>query len=211
MDKSAGTSAIKKSTEVSEIKNSTISDNVVAYGAGGGIAVYQGELAITGSAISDNWIVLAGLGEGMTGGGGIYSETAGLTIADSTISGNEGAFLGGGICNTDGDLILKSSTISGNKATLVGAVYSDYGSTSLENSTFTGNEAAQYGGLALGDGSVTINGCTIAGNIDKHLELWGTGTNSGLYIGLSEISLTNTIISGDTGAELRYAILGHRR
>ncbi len=103
------------------------------------------------------------------------STPAALTIANSTISGNA-SLLGGGIQTNTG----------------VGAT----GATTVEitNSTIADNVALQQGGgiaaLAAVPGSqVTITGSTITAN---------TGSSGGGLYASSPVSLSNTILAGDT-------------
>ena len=158
------------------LSNSIVSSNEAPYHHSGGI--YNGgdhpfaegvwttraTMTITGSTISDNFA--SGsinfdeelIGDPMGGGGGI-TNLGGLSLTDSTVSGNS-APTGGGINNFGGILTLTNSTVSGNTAFVpvdplpyadlngMGGGVFNAGRMESTNSTFTANSAEAGGGIA---------------------------------------------------------------
>src|SRR6266536_2279936 len=78
-------------------------------------------------------------------GGGIYNWRT-LSLTNSTISGNATAGFGGGIYNGGKTLSLTNSTVSGNSAAIDGGISSISATLSLTNSTISGNSAVIEGG-----------------------------------------------------------------
>ena len=157
------------------ITNSTISNNE-ADSTAGGIYVYTGTgggVSIIGSGFDEN---VAG-----SGGGGIYSGTTGtLEIANSSITNNESGGNGGGLYSDEigEDSMILNTTVSGNEAAANGGgIYTTNSTNTLAiiHSTITGNTASA-GGSSDGGGILI-------------------GTSSG-------VTITNTIIAGNTDIEL---------
>jgi hypothetical protein len=120
-------------------------------------------------------------------GGGILNN-GGLTINNSTISGNScgsghGAD-GGGIFNI-GRLKISNSTISGNGICGGGGGIGSVGTLTINNSTISGNSAI-FGSSISSGGTVTINNSTISGN---HNSIYNVGT----------LTINNCTISGNGG------------
>lgn len=94
-----------------------VNDNVSSLLGGGGISVYDG-----GSVTIDSSTVSGNKSYGSPGGGGLCFSGAvgsdGLTIRNSTISGNLTAYDGGGVCLSffTGTLSVLNSTIANNSA-----------------------------------------------------------------------------------------------
>ena len=129
-------------------------------------------------------------------GGGIESVRGTLTITDSTVSGNY-AGGGGGINNSWGDLTLTNSTVSGNTATSGGGISSGYGRLTLTNSTVSGNTATSGGGIDSVVGILNITDSTVSGNTATSgggIDSWGSYT----FI-FDTITITNSTVSGNTG------------
>jgi len=100
------------------------------------------------------------------GGGGIFN-LGGLTVTNSTISGNVATGDGGGIFNLGG-LTVANSTISGNNGGsfgLGGGGIFNQGNLTVTNSTISGNNAEGLGGGILNFGVLTVTNSTIAGNV----------------------------------------------
>jgi len=78
-----------------------------------------------------------------------FLSAANLSVANSTISGNSAPDSGGGIyANALGDFSIVNSTISGNSAvTSGGGIYNFASSLNVANSTITGNSAGSGGGI----------------------------------------------------------------
>jgi len=184
---------------------------------GGAIRVLPGEtLTLSHMVIKDNVAT--------DGGGGIYLQDATaahpttLTVEFSTLSGNEaqGRSSGGGIrAGAASNITINDSTLSGNSATNVvgsggGITSSTTGginSLTIRRSTFANNAANAYGGgillSSISTSSVatnivtSISNSTLIGNTaDSNNDHEGKG--GGIAIIASDLTLTNTIIAGNT-------------
>jgi len=165
------------------ISGSTISNNTATSSYGGIFS--GGTLTITGSTISGN---------SAANFGGIYTPTGvGMTITDSTLSGNwaSGQF-GGVYCN--GALTITNSTISGNLAkgagSAVGGVLS-MGALTVTNSTISGNSAISSAGGLRSESGGSITNSTIVGN--------SAGFGAGVYLFAGTLTFQNTIFAANTG------------
>ena len=164
-------------------------DTTVLYGNYGGAIASHENLTVTGSTITGNTA---------TGSGGGIRSTGTLTVTDSTLSKNTAANFGGGIHNgTEGTLTINGSTISGNTANGSndggdgGGGISHRGSTlTVANSTISGNSTFGGGGGIYGQ-AMTITNSTLKGNT--------AGQYGGGISGNATISLSNTIVAGNTG------------
>lgn len=154
------------------IERSIISGNAAADEAGG--LSMTGTIRITDTEISNN---SAAYGGGVVLSGGPYSQSGGetLTIRGSTISGNIADYAGGGSIYAKYGMTMENTTVSGNSALEVGGLYAFVDSQALpalfSGTTFTANSATAgpYGGLFLEEyaqqGSNTeIRNSIIAGN-----------------------------------------------
>src|SRR5262245_39760279 len=98
----------------------------------------EGTLVVRDSQIVGNWLNTGG--NRIAGGGGIYSAGGALTVADTTVTGNE----------------VWNSYSSG------GGIYLDGGAATITNSTISGNRAgANGGGVYSESATLTMTGCTI--------------------------------------------------
>ncbi|MCB1491345.1 MAG: hypothetical protein KDJ77_06035, partial [Rhodobiaceae bacterium] len=130
---------------------------------GGGIRlVGSGSLTVTASSVSGN--------KSTRDGGGIAVVTAGstITIAGSTVSGNQAGIEGGGVVTNSATLSVSDSTIAGNLSlgstgglAAIGSIASTF--TTLTNVTIADNHAANFGGLNA-TGHLTMINSTITGN-----------------------------------------------
>jgi len=86
-------------------------------------------------------------------GGGIENNGA-LTVANSSLSGNQTQGIGGGFDNA-GMLTVTDSTVSGNRAAGGGrGIYNEVGATlKLTDSTFSSNSGGELGGGVYSDGA----------------------------------------------------------
>jgi len=99
------------------------------------------------------------------------ADEGGLTLTNSTVSGNSATGSGGGIYNV-GTLSLTNSTVSGNSAASGGGISSRSGTLSLTNSTISGNSAViEGGGMSISPEtdplynlSAVVRFCTIYNN-----------------------------------------------
>jgi len=120
----------------------------------------SGTLTIADSIINDN------------SGPGVDNNSGGVTIVDSTISGNSVGKTGGGVYTYQnggkipGNLTVISSTISGNFASSAGGgIACGLSGLTIINSTISGNSAGAYGGgIANGSLGVMIVNSTVSGN-----------------------------------------------
>jgi hypothetical protein len=128
-------------------------------------------------------------------GGGIYNGSGELTLSQSTLSSNTTTSSGGGIYNV-GMLTLSQSTLNGNTASNGGGIYNvgAIGTITLSQSTLNGNTAARLGGGILNDGTITLSQSTLSGN---------AATAGGGIFNLSSarLSVTTTMLSGNTAQD----------
>jgi parallel beta-helix repeat protein/predicted outer membrane repeat protein len=148
---------------------------------GGGIAVQNAEVAITGNRITGN--VASGFG------GGIWLDGASGTVTNNTIADNE-ALEGGGIATWDADVTVEANTISDNHCTTTdddaygngaggGGIFIRGAATLVDNDIY-GNDSSDNGGgaffyLATGE---------VRGNRVYANTTWGDG--GGLYFTFSQ-------------------------
>jgi len=128
-------------------------------------------------------------------GGAVYASDSTLTISYCTLSGNETGLIGGGIFATYSDVTITKSNINDNKSYGGGGIYAGYGAVTIIDSTLSGNEAliGEGGGAYLSSATVTINNVFIGGNEAL--------TGGGLMAYGSQLSLVNSMISGNMGGE----------
>ncbi len=148
-----------------------------AQAAGGGIDNW-GTLTLANTTVSDNRIGSAtGLGTVVSDadGGGIANELAGLTVINSTVSGNEA-----------------SATAPNGRFADSGGMFLDGGSLTMSNSTITSNQASLAASLP---DSVQLN--AVAGGV--HVTSGVTAaTISNTIISGNSVGMTNTV--GDATA-----------
>ncbi|HEY1376699.1 MAG TPA: choice-of-anchor Q domain-containing protein, partial [Gemmataceae bacterium] len=219
----AGGGLYGTSANTVSIVNSMISGNsatgYISFGPGrGGGAFVRGSLTVVGSAVSGNRAVPLIGGAASSGGGGLYvvgGTTGGLTVRDSTISGNS-AGSGGGVAVTGGGLTVQGSTVSGNTAGAGGGVYfagaAAAGST-VRDSTISANTAATGGGIRLAGftGLLLVQNSTISANTatttDATAGEGGGGiamrSNSGTGTAAATLLLQSTVVAGNVAANGR--------
>ncbi len=127
-----------------------------------------------------------------TGGGGGISNSGSLTISNSTIMNSNG---GGGAVLNNGTVALSNSTLSRNFAE-IGSAIDNHGAATLTNCTLAGNSGRTYpaGGVIFNDGTLTVIGTTFSGNSTSYGGAILNGYSSAL-------TMSNSILSGDTGGE----------
>jgi parallel beta-helix repeat protein len=167
------------------LTNCTVSGNSASSG-GGGLANYD-ELTVTGCTIGGN---AAG-----SGGGLFNSQDNVITVSDSTLSGNTVSGSGGGAYNPSGTLALSNCTIADNSAGGNGAGLAN-GSPSgppvlaiTRSNSGAGSFSAQDQGPAM-----SLMNCTITGNTAY--------AGAGGVASYGMLSMTNTIVAGNTGGDL---------
>ena len=162
----------------------------------------SGDLAISGNDSSSIFVIGRGtvtiadvtILDGRPGGfgvGGGISNYGTLTLANSTVSGNESQ-LGGGIYNNEGTVTLDNSTISGNAATDGGGIFNDNGTLALTNSTVGGNRVEGGDGGIFNVGTLTISSSTIS---DNTADTQGGGIYNATQG--ATLTLTNSTVSGN--------------
>jgi len=148
-----------------------------AQAAGGGIDNW-GTLTLVNTTVSDNRIGSAtGLGAVVSDadGGGIANELAGLTVRNSTVSGNQA-----------------SATAPDGRFADSGGMFLDGGTLTMSNSTVTNNHASLAASLP---DSVELN--AVAGGVHVTDNVT-TATISNTVISGNSVSMTNTV--GDAAA-----------
>jgi hypothetical protein len=153
------------------ITYSTITHNRAPYNnrgsVGGGFAGRVGGSVISGSTIDNNYAWL---------GGGFMilahpDETAGLTVVNSTISGNDAAISSGGFnAYRMTYLTLHNSTVTDNFAPYCGGVYAYYGVVDIKSSIIGGNTSIhslnQFGYYTAADLDSFFGYATVTGDHD---------------------------------------------
>jgi hypothetical protein len=179
----------------------------VAAGGGGGRggAVFtEGVLSVAESMFTSNRAGSAASGwpegGGFGTGGAISAWEAGLTVTNSTFTGNA-ALSGGAIWSIYGEhprriTLVAGSTFSGNtSASTGGGIILLGGTLTVTNSTFTGNRAGAGGSsgggaIFINSGTADVTNTTVSGNT-------ASGGGGGLFAG-GATTLRNTIVAGNT-------------
>ncbi|MCR9098419.1 MAG: right-handed parallel beta-helix repeat-containing protein [bacterium] len=157
------------------LTNNTVTGNT-ADEFGGGMYIGGGTNTLTNNVILEN---------SADNGGGIATPFGTHELTNNVISGNSASF-GGGVYTFLSNNTLTGNLVSGNTATTDGGGISfSQGTNTLTNNTVTGNEASRVGG-----GIAFIQGTNTLGNNI----IWGN--NSGIFQGLSNLTVNNNIIQG---------------
>jgi hypothetical protein len=168
--------------------------NCVVSGNSSGIYNYYGEASVSNCIVSSNQS--GGVfNYGVSGGPDDHIlGIAFLTIADSIINDNSGP----GVDNNAGGVTIVDTTISGNS--VGGGVYTYQdggkipGNLTVMNSTISGNSASSYGGgIACGKSGLTIINSTVSGN---SAGAYGGGIASGSF----GMMIVNSTVSGNSAA-----------
>jgi hypothetical protein len=168
--------------------------NCVVSGNSSGIYNYYGEASVSNCIVSSNQS--GGVfNYGVSGGPDDHIlGIASLTIADSIINNNSGP----GVDNNAGGVTIVDTTISGNS--VGGGVYTYQdggkipGNLTVMNSTISGNSASSYGGgIACGKSGLTIINSTVSGN---SAGAYGGGIVSGSF----GMMIVNSTVSGNSAA-----------
>lgn len=185
------------------INDTTATGNSAAWGGGG---FYLGT-----DRVDINRTTINGNNHADTDGGGLYltDNVDGVSIHDSTISGNSAGDDGGGAYFEDssGAVEIVNTTVSGNTSgDEGGGINFYYHSASIDISTSTiSDNTAKYGGGGVyvnddesgSQGTFTMRDSTVSGNTSQN------SFGGGLYIGnqLNSTKILNSTISGNTAAE----------
>lgn len=185
------------------LANSRIKNNVAGgstSSSGGGISVMADSVVVSDCKVLDN--------SANDNGGGLYyylgTTGTGLTVRDSSLTGNVAGFRGGGITvyGSNNTLItVERCIIAGNQATLSGGgIYAALTNLNLYSSLIHSNIADPVGTAGAGiinSGITTILNCTVVNNHDTA----GTG-GGGIYLdstfGGSAV-VSNSIVWGNGG------------
>ncbi len=146
-------------------------------------------------------------------GGGIYNDSAALTVTNCVLSGNS-AYSGGGIRNESANggatLTVTNCTISSNSAAGGGGIanLTSGGDATLMviNCTISENSGDYDGGDGIanyayeGDARLTITNSTISGNGSPG-SLPGGGVSNLADGGIATLTITNSTISGNSAGE----------
>lgn len=140
-------------------------------------------------------IITGGNDSSGSGGGGVFTSSGSLTIANSTVTGNTSAGSGGGIYFSQGYLNITNSYISNNTAQSTGGGIENVsygGSLTITNSTVAGNSS----GIDTFLGTVTITNSTVSGNIGGGISASGFVDGQGdlLYV---TVNISNSTITGN--------------
>jgi hypothetical protein len=171
--------------------SATITGSSIFHNSGGGIYSSgldgPADVTIVGSSINDNVF-------GFLGARGLSLNKSLSSIADSFINDNED----GGIFNRLESLTIAGSTISGNDATNGAGIYNLAANLTISETTISGNTAtADGGGLHHAEGDLTVTASTISGN--SALEGGGLRVRTSPYT-TEAMRITNTTVSGNTAA-----------
>ncbi len=185
-----------------DVLRSIVSDNVADY-EGGGIA-NSGTASVRDSVIEENYNggvpassaeITASSEPSREDGGGIWNA-GNLTIAHSTLAGNNASDEGGAIHNdidSGGTVTLTQSLVTGNSADVGGGVYGGAtSSTAIEQSTISGNHATFSGGGISSYGDLSVVESTI--NYDT------AQNGAGVYLKDGTAHISNSTISGNTAS-----------
>jgi hypothetical protein len=188
---------------------------VAIAGAGGGVTMDGGG---TGSVLiaDDATVTLShltltrGNGSGIdeaddvTGatGGGVSATDSTLTIDHCRIVGNRADEQGGAIHISESDLTITDSTLADNRsAEGGGGIDADEDvDVTIAGSTITGNATGPHGGgIEAFDGTLVIANSTIGNNAVTDLTDFRSG--GGIWTGLTEVSITNSMIRNNSSTE----------
>ena len=151
------------------ITDSSISHNT-AYSTrgsvGGGLFTRASRDLISGSTIDNNSALLGG---GMQFLGHLSGEPYGVTIVNSTISGNTAQVSAGGVGSYRMSyLTLHNSTVTDNHAEYCGGAYVYYGNADLQSTIIGGNTSVyshnQFGLYSAADFDVFYSDATVSGS-----------------------------------------------
>jgi len=144
------------------IRNSQFEGNTGA-GQGGGLFLFvynPDKVIVEDCTIANNSVIKDAKGDAL--GGGVRIGNGDVTVRDTTVDNNSALVQGGGFwVGNSATLTIANSTFSGNQATntnaLGGAIVLNNGSnpTTITNSTFAYNHAGFQGGAFWGGGATT--------------------------------------------------------
>jgi hypothetical protein len=167
---------------------------------GGAINLVGASLLLAGCVLSDNQANI---------GGGIYAESAELTLEDTVVRNNVAenlaGFSGGGITQRGGGLgivggtaRLSRSAVYDNRAVRGGGISNNDASLTLESSSVFDNVALTRGGGIENFGTLTLSFVTVTGNQAGSSPLDGDAqrVGGGLYNG-GTVRMASTILASN--------------
>jgi hypothetical protein len=148
---------------------------------------------ISGLTIADGLVSAGGVG------GGVYVDTATLTLSNCVMHNNHATggstANGAGIFAIQSQLTLNGCTLDGNIANgNGGGIYSTGTTLTVDRSSLTNNSAVTGGGLFNGAGTVTLGNSTVFANTATH---GGGAANMGL-LGSATLTVNNCTFSSNT-------------
>jgi hypothetical protein len=171
----------------------TIANSIVSDNSGPGISTYtshgQSNTVIVNCTISGN--STKGRGNGISAFG--FEGNVSTSVENSDISGNSAQFSGGIDCGQLGGLSIVNTTISGNKGGGVGVDALSGGI--ILNSTISGNLAGSAvstgGGLRIANSTISNNSAEPAGGISNYAPGQLEISNTILNAGASGVNIVN--------------------
>ena len=190
------------------LSNTTVSGNTVSDGAGGGLYINKGTIALnTTCKITGNHAQYVSQ---FGNGGGIYLLTGSLTSTSSTIKENTSANSGGGlyIHNSDATYTSTDDVISTNTAGLYGAGVAVYnGNAGFLRATISGNISSNRGGgiyLWAPASTITITSSTLSANetkydyVRKGESLLDITYGGAIFMDNAHVDITSSTFTGNT-------------
>jgi predicted outer membrane repeat protein len=216
-----GASAIVNIYDATINSNHTTDDD--SYG--GGIAnYYNGQLTLTRSTVSNNY--MDGTASSSTYGGGIHSSSATLTLTDSLILDNDAIDSGGGVDFSNGTLTITNTIFRGNEVSGTtsagGGLYNgSFSTATVKQTEFSGNTSANISGGIHNQSTLTLENVTLSGNSAKsgagmlstgsdttsilnstiYANIVPSGSTSGGLVAYNAVTIKNTIIAGNDNDE----------
>ena len=177
----------------SEVRENVI--NELAGTDGGGI-YSLGELDLQYSSVISNVTEHANANGGGISHGSFDPELR-LSISDSTISGNRAGYFGGGLYLETALITVTNSTIDNNQAQSGGGIFAYDVQLTVVNSTLSGNSSMESGGgLVETFGSTRLLNATVTNNTGDS-DADGSGSGGGVAEVSGLLSFQNSIIAGN--------------
>jgi CSLREA domain-containing protein len=184
--------------DVSSSGVATLSDLTIQNGSRAGVAINQGSLTLYGVVLQDNF------GTELPEPGGIKSESATLSLIESTVQRNTGANATGGILFTGGTFSAVDSVIrdnTGGMGIASGGMICNFGTATFERTAMIGNQGLSGAALLVMSGcDATLTNVTLSGNVAVSSQSAGALDNFGGTVTLVNVTVTENAAFGVTGA-----------
>ena len=139
-------------------------------------------------------------------GGGIYNDSATLTLSNVSVSGNSAFLRGGGIYSHGfASLEIVGSILSGNSAYEGGGIDNDSAAVRVVNSTLSGNHAS-IGGGAYNSGTLEAANSTLSSNMAHE---FGGGIASIGGPGSTFAQISSSTLTGNSAEEFGGGIASY--